>query len=66
MIHNVEICNGHIREVRDLELNSQQLETYIASIPYGGEHLVRDAKVEDSRLPPIALFRFHDGREIEG
>ena len=55
MIINIEMYNNHIRAVRDFSLTATELEETIKQYPYTGERRVKDPKVENSQLPPIAL-----------
>ena len=55
MIYNVEIYNNHIRQTKELNLNSYTVETQAKQYPYNGEHLIRDESVENAKLPPIAI-----------
>lgn len=54
-ILNVEIYNKHIRQVKDLTLTCETLEDKIKYYKYEGERQVKDEKVENLLLPPIAL-----------
>ena len=59
MIHNIELSNKHMREVRDLTLSVSSLEEAIKAFPYDGENRVKDPAAENTQLPPIALV-FYD------
>lgn len=52
---NVEIYNNHIRQVKDFSLTCLSLEDKIKDFKYEGENRVKDDKVENLLLPPIAL-----------
>lgn len=54
-ILNVEIYNKHIRQVKDLTLTCETLEEKIKYYKYEGEKKIKDDKVENLLLPPIAL-----------
>ena len=55
MILNVEIFNKHIRQIKEFDLTSQELEKKIGYLKYEGENLIKDEQVEAFKLPPIAL-----------
>lgn len=55
MVLNVEIFNGHIRQVKDLSLTAETLEQLLSDYKYSGEGRIRDPAVEDLQFPPIAL-----------
>ena len=55
MILNVEMCNDHIRQTKELRLSSSLLEETVKHYEYKGEKRVVDEQVENMLLPPIAL-----------
>lgn len=55
MIQNVEISQGAIRQSKALSLTVSSIEDRLLNLPYSGEHLVKDPKVENLQLPSIAL-----------
>jgi len=55
MIHDVQISNGRICQIREMVLTAANLEKSLEAMPYGGEKLIKDPCVENLRLPPISL-----------
>jgi len=55
VILNVELCNKHMREIRDFTLTSEIIEESIKKYPYTGEKRIKDPVAENALLPPIIL-----------
>lgn len=55
MVENVELCGYKTRLTKGLNLSSKKIESTIQSYHYTGERREKDQKVENLRMPSMAL-----------